>query len=856
MATYQDSPAYQTYQVNPYQAPIQEMVQAISTRNAYWDSAASSVKNAYQNYLNLDLSRQDNHQRLNELMTGVNQQLKSVTQTDLSLGENYGKALSVFDPIIKDDNIMGDNAITRHYKDQFSTAQTYRIKDNGKGYSDTNVRDLSNHLQDFVNDPNASNWRQHYSSRSFYTPYYDVAAEIRQVGKDFKPNVESLTSPLYLDKDGKPTGKGGSPSGYMLTQTDKSIIASQYRAFINAHLSDKAKDQLAIDGRVRYHDNIGALAQDYTTSNQEKINHYSNEIKSLNGMIAGNIPDDQKAVLRSQIDNYEAIVKELNLENTKMKAGDFSNITPYKDKIASQIYTDNYMDYLSKASAQKNIDVKYTPDQVWKTMFQQENENKRFNIASDLKWKIANLNNDTRLEIAGLKIRFGPNGQPLGGIPVYGVADKSNDETFGKQKYDQLNADSAKEFSDATDQLNKKILADKGIDPNDTKVPAQTRDAAVSSWMSDPRNKNDVDQYYKAAQKRSSEQQLFAGIDEYVNTTLAKSYPEIYNYQKSVLDQINKGEYVNLTPTKESASKGAAGMSVWLRPDDIKSILDGTNGVKLGSYKEYSSTSSGPGMGGQYTPTTIRTLKFPSGNEFRFNYGVLAESLNKLEEGSNKLEETRNKLLTQNITRIAGIEKIFQDDKNPYYKAAHQLTMREIMGTDYVVKPEDVVITDKDRQGDIYFKVQGDSKVNIDRVKDRVQAAGGRYIKADDKFILPGRLYGGITGGQSFQDPKISSIQSLIDFRSSATPNDRLTTVPQTWGNRNFSFKVDIQNGHPSYKIVDPYSGAVFGSDANGSPFSTLESAAAQATNLGNLNSEQYINFIKTVGGVPGYQSK
>src|ERR1700749_160113 len=128
MASYQQGNDYQTYQVNPYQLPTQQIIQAIGTRNQYWDSAASSLKNAYQNYLGLDLTRADNHQRLDQLMQGVNDNLKQVSKTDLSLGENYGKAMNIFDPIIKDDNIMGDNAITKHYKQELATAQGYRIK--------------------------------------------------------------------------------------------------------------------------------------------------------------------------------------------------------------------------------------------------------------------------------------------------------------------------------------------------------------------------------------------------------------------------------------------------------------------------------------------------------------------------------------------------------------------------------------------------------------------------------------------------------------------------------------------------------------------------------------------------------
>lgn len=843
MASYQQNYDAQSYNALPYQAPAQEMVQALQTRTSYWDSAATSVKNAYQNYLNLDLTRQDNHERLNQLMTGVNQQLKQVTSTDLSLGENYGKALSVFDPIVKDDNIMGDNAITRHYKDQFSVAQSYRIKDNGKGYSDTNVRDLGNHLQDFANDPNAANWRQHYSSRSFYSPYYDTAAEVRQIDKEFKPDTKTLSGPMSLDKN-------GNPNPYMMTTTDKSIVASQYRAFLDAHLSDKAKEQLAIDGRVKYHGNIGALAQDHTADNQEKINYYNNEIKDLNGRLAG-ATDTQKDAYTSQISNYKALANELNLENTKMAAGDFSSITPYKDQIASQLYTNKYTDYVAKASAQKNINIKYTPDQVWKTMYQESNENSRFNIAKDVQWKIAELNNSTKLDVARFKLGFG-NNPSLNGIPEYAASDKSNDQNFGKDQFDGMQAQSAKDFQTSVDQMNKKITSDKGIDPNDEKVPKTTRDAAVASWMADPRNKADVAEYNAAAQKKSSEDQLFNSIGDYLDKTLTNKFPDYANYKQNTLNSVKQGQTVVLTPRE-----GGTSTTIQLSPEDIKQIAAGTsNKYKSTSFQEYGSTFAGPGMGGNYVPSNVRTLTI-NGKEYRYsNYGVLDETLNKLEQGAKDYTSKRNDLLNQNINRITGREAIYQDDKNPYYKAVHELVARTVMGSDETFKKDDVAITDKDRFGNVYFKVQADKGTKEKEIRTRVEAEGGKYIQADDKFMLPGSKFGNLTNTSRFQDPKIPAIQTLVDFRSAATPNDRFNTVPQTWGNRNFQFKVDLVNGHPSYRIVDPYSGAQFGQSDSGQGFDNLELAASAATLLGNLNSMDYINKVKTIGGVPDYQPK
>lgn len=852
MATYQDSPGYQTYQVNPYQAPNQAIVQAIQTRGQYWDSAASNLKYAYQNYLNLDLTRQDNHDQLNQLMVGVNQQLKQVTQTDLSLGENYGKALNIFDPIVKNDNIMGDNAITKHYKDQFNIGQQYRIKDNGKEYSDTNMRDLSNHLQDFANDPNASNWRQHYSQRAFYTPYTDVAAETRQIGKDFKPDTTSFTVPQYIDQNGKITSKGGSSSGWMTSETNKSIVASQYRAFLDAHLSDKAKDQLALEGRVKYHDNIGALAQDYTSQNQDQMNVYNKDINDLTVKRNAATPD-QKSDYDNQINKYQALVKELGIENTKMSSGDFSNLTPYKNQIAANIYTNKYTDYVARSSQQKNIDVKYTPDQVWKTMYQEDNENKRFNIAKDTQLKIAEMNNDTKLEMAGFKmnLKFGMT-PGLNGIPGYGTADTSNDKSFGIDKFNEMQANSEKQFSDATNQLNNQIKAQSGVDMADASIPADKKKSASDAFFNDPRNKYDVQQFNIAAQKRTADQQTWSAINDWADKTLANTTPDAFNYRENILKGINQGQSLVLTPIK-----GGNSIPLNLSADDIRKIATGTHpNIKTGEIADQYNLFQGPGMGGGLS-SMYRTLTY-NGKEYKYSGGPLDQVLSKLEGGAQDYTNKRNDLLNQNITKIAGMENLFQNDKNPYYNAAHQITLREITGSGYEIKPEDVSLVARDRDGDVYFKVQksASSNIDMDKVRTRVEAEGGKYIKADDTFMLPGTKYGMITNQPRFQDPRLGSIQTLVDFRSSATPNDVFSTVPQTWGSRNFSFKVDIQNGQPVYRITDPYTGAIFGQSDSGEPFSTLESAGAAANILGRLDQDNYINKVRTIGGVPTYQPK
>ena len=847
MANYEQNYDPQSYVTTPYQLPIQAMTQALQTRNDYWDSAASNLRNVYQNYLGLQLSRSDNQQTLNGLMDNVTDNLKQASKTDLSIGDNYGKAMSIFNPIVQNNDIMGDNAITKHYQQELSTAQLYRQKDNGKEYSDTNVKDLTNHLEDFVKDPNASNWRQYYANRSYYTPYTDVSAETRQIAKDFKPNVNSLTSPVYIDPTtGKITPQGGSPSGYLLSQTDKSIIASQYRAFVDAHLSDKAKNQLAIDGRVKYHDNIGALAQDYTSYNQDQINYHSSEMDKIKGEIAGNNSTQaQKDAATQQLNNHQAAIDELKTQNTKMAAGDYSNITPYKDQIAGALYSNKYVDFLSKASAQRNLDVKYSQDQVWKTMYDESNENSRFNTALLSKQQIANERNETLL-----KIHYGLYSGGLGGIPTYAPSDNTNNESFGADQLSKMQTASADSFTAATDQLNKVIKDRTGIDMTDKSIPQAQRDATYAKFMGNSQNSSDVNDFKTAAQKKSLDDMVYKSINDWTDNQIKTTNPDVFNYRQNIISGINKGE--NLTLNSKDGKSNPINLN--LSAQDIKDIISGTSKYRLGSYQEGSSNYAGPGMG-SYTTTNVTTLNV-NGKEYRLPYSNLSQSLDKINEGATDYINKRNDLLNQQINRIQGVEKVFQDDKNPYEGGAKDVIRGIIGSAKSDIKPEDILITDRDKDGGLYFKVQGDQKIDQNDVQKNVEANRGRYVDAQKKFYLPGDQFGLLTKQPQFSDPRMSSLQTLIDFRSSANKNDIFNTPPITFGNKDFTLKVDVRNGQPSYKIFDQNTGAFFGQNSQGMPYQTLQDALSRAQFLGNISNDQYINLVRTIGGVPDYQQK
>src|SRR4029079_11674311 len=124
--------------------------------------------------------------------------------------------------------------MTRHYDQVRGDAMSYRDKDNGKGYSDTNLSYALEGYNEFVNSQDRMAGKKFFQKRREYTPYYDYTADFDKALKNCHSSSSSNTSP-YKDTD------------YMLTQSSKFLSAEQARLCIDSGLSDKGQRQLQIE---------------------------------------------------------------------------------------------------------------------------------------------------------------------------------------------------------------------------------------------------------------------------------------------------------------------------------------------------------------------------------------------------------------------------------------------------------------------------------------------------------------------------------------------------------------------------------------------------------------------------------
>lgn len=826
MASYTQAPAFNTYQTNPYELPIQPIVQAIGARQNYWDVGASQFKNAYQNYLGLELGLKANQDKLDSYMQGVNDNLKKITSTDLSISDNVNSAMKIFDPITNDQDIKYDNALTKHVKAQIQLANSFKTKDGGKEYSDTNFSYMTKPYKDFINSNDPSKGKEFYENRRYYTPYYDKMNEIRDLEKLFKPDTTELTKPT-TDKNGKLDR-----SGYLITEKNKSIVASQYRAYMNAHLSDKAKRQNHIDGVVAYGDNIGVLKDDYINHNQDKLNVYKIEIDELKGrkLAAEKSGKTTEAdVYQTKIKEYESEVEKLTTTNAKLKIGDLEELMRDKDQIAGSLYSSNWMNTLAKASERKDVEIKYSPDMAALTFFKVENENMNKNADRELDWKLAEYDRNTRLMLKDTDDKKkDPNTEP-----AFSTANEDNNETFGQKQVNALVTDAEAMKADAGDALRKYLLSIGILDPNASKA---TNEAALTEYYLNNKTDHRFKEYYETRNLAEGKLAAANAIRDYVEEKVGPEYKK------------QKQELIDL-PQKEIFVKE---FGITLSKERLRKVLaDEDPEIQI----------SHPFVTGLKTPFPKQVTKITYKGQDHYispnpnsPFSLLAEKHKILYENH---KESRNKLYNQAWTRVEGLERFTQDPKdNDKLSSTQRVIYNKLAATG--IKSTDIAITHRDKKGGIYFKVNTtDDNVSKTDINKIIEASNGQYKKQFEggSYYLPNSEVGEFIKPKSFSDNRLEPIQTQVDWRAAASKNnDIFNTTNIKFNGRDFNFRVTVKNGLPLYEVIDIDSGASF--IDNDRPFTTLEAASAVANGLSKLTPEQLQEVIRKQGRKPEYTIK
>jgi hypothetical protein len=289
-------------------------------RQGLYEQGFAQVNNAY-NFVNRNVSHAYSSKVRDEFLKQANQNLKNLSSLDLSQQQNVKAAASVFEPFVKNRLVLGDMAFTAHLDQQESIGESFRLKDGGKEYSEDNMTYLRQQRQAFAND-DISNVGKYYANRRSFTPYYDWNKEMQEAMKNFKPSSTKIERPNGM---------------FMVTEKNASYTKEEINKYLNATLSDKAKQQMRIEAAVKYPD-LNSVAGLYVNQATKDLPQIEGRLEMINNSIKSEKNTSTLESLKEERDFYSDRAREIRSNIESIQNGDVSFLKNNAQRLAENIY--------------------------------------------------------------------------------------------------------------------------------------------------------------------------------------------------------------------------------------------------------------------------------------------------------------------------------------------------------------------------------------------------------------------------------------------------------------------------------------------------------------------------------------
>lgn len=396
----------------PYELPVNSIYKSIAANNAYWDIGAKRALMGYNQALDLSLTNPENIAIRDNFIKEAEKNLQNLSMKDLSKRDVQAQALKIFDPLLQDEGILYDDQSTKYIRSLKAEISAAKQRDNGKGYAHSNAMIAMEGIYEFENSTDRMAGKTYWGKKQGYTPYYDPSKEMMDIVKNCKGPVMSSTTP------------GQSAEDLYLHSTEKSgASATRLSGCLNSALTDRAKDQIRINGKAAYMTsnridhpdgkNYNALRDDYLMS-------YGNSIRDLEQNISDN--DGKKAALKLKFDEtgnqgYKDLmdaldntktdllsqVKNLNDSYKELQSGNLDFISNNFDQLAGNLYLKKQLNTFSEAYRNDVTIDKMSADSAKLTVMRMNVQIAEGQRDRDLRSQIARENNEVQLKIAGLK---------------------------------------------------------------------------------------------------------------------------------------------------------------------------------------------------------------------------------------------------------------------------------------------------------------------------------------------------------------------------------------------------------------------------------------------------------------------
>lgn len=303
-------------------------------KEAQYEEGFAQLNNQY-NLINRDVTNPYNAKTRDEFLKTAKTNLKDLSAMDLSDPSNVSMAGQVFKPFYDNKFVIGDQALTSYWKDQEGIADSLRIKDGGKYFSIDNLKYIQMQKAEFSKaDP--SSVGEYMANKRGYTPYYDYSEEMKQALKDFKPSHTKLISQKGM---------------YIKTTENESYNAIELQKYLNATLSDKAKQQMRIEGTVRLGNDTNFLMNAYMQSEGTKIPDITKMIDDIDAKLKVETDPAVITQLKQNKEYYNDQRTEIGNNVKSIRGGDMSFLKKNAEALAFKPYMSGIVDKYALGAA-------------------------------------------------------------------------------------------------------------------------------------------------------------------------------------------------------------------------------------------------------------------------------------------------------------------------------------------------------------------------------------------------------------------------------------------------------------------------------------------------------------------------
>jgi hypothetical protein len=354
MATYLEGAVDYIPQIQPFAPNLNLYANVLQTKQSKYDSNWKSLNNVYSQYFYADLSREDNQERRDDLMTAIDFNLKKVSGLDLSLEQNVRQAKQLFTPFYEDKYLMKDMVRTKNYMQERQRGLSLKNSKDDKSreqYWDAGIKFLDYQMQEFKD---ASLEESLNFGGLSYTPFINIQKKAMDLAKQFG-NVESPSfSPdgryMIVNRNGEQLREplhrlfeatfGNDPAAQEMFQVMAYVNRKDYSQ-VNASLFGGDAKQAEMKYLQEQFENFSRIQQVEFENQQDNLRVINNKINDLERQEKnGSLTDAGKKALReyrysqeiiqTNLDRAEKLNTELNIDLGSLNSGKgFQN--PYED---------------------------------------------------------------------------------------------------------------------------------------------------------------------------------------------------------------------------------------------------------------------------------------------------------------------------------------------------------------------------------------------------------------------------------------------------------------------------------------------------------------------------------------------